>query len=410
MCAWPVATMRWAPGSAGRASAPRDSGPCRHGRIVTPAGRSGEDVERPHDGDAQPSTSGIVDLQGPHHAVEHVEVVDECLGIGVDPHQFGADEAVQRGVAGGVRGAQRRGLELRERRVGRRFDDELDGAGTALDRHRLAAGVHALQRAALGIADEALALEAGGVEPEAEVDQRLDSAPGPRRRHVSREPEPRRAPRLPPPVADGERLQVLDRRAGLDVQRAAVGVDQRQHPLGQLTGDPLLDEHTVVVHRAILDVPPPDSPRRLRRLTASSQQILSSALQAHTMTSTTPPPDDHDGHDEHDRGLQFDMSTLLARRRLLGAVAGAGIATLVAACSNGDDSSGATAPSTTSPSVSTSAATDSTTATTAPASTASTASTHRPQRPHPSRRRAARRSLRRPPGRSRATARTDRTC
>ncbi len=42
--------------------------------------------------------------------------------------------------------------------------------------------------------------------------------------------------------------------------------------------------------------------------------------------------DDPHGDDDHDRGLQFDMSTLLARRRLLGLAAGAAGATLLAAC------------------------------------------------------------------------------
>ena len=49
---------------------------------------------------------------------------------------------------------------------------------------------------------------------------------------------------------------------------------------------------------------------------------------------------DHD--DDHDRGLHFDMSTLLARRRVLSLFAGAGVATLVAACSSGNGDSAPT--------------------------------------------------------------------
>jgi protocatechuate 3,4-dioxygenase beta subunit len=46
---------------------------------------------------------------------------------------------------------------------------------------------------------------------------------------------------------------------------------------------------------------------------------------------TTPRPHDADA-DDHDRGLQFDMSRLLGRRRLLGVVVGAAGTTALAAC------------------------------------------------------------------------------
>ena len=46
---------------------------------------------------------------------------------------------------------------------------------------------------------------------------------------------------------------------------------------------------------------------------------------------TTPRPDDAE-LDDHDRGLQFDMSRLLGRRRVLGLFAGAAGATALAAC------------------------------------------------------------------------------
>ncbi|MET0578826.1 MAG: 3,4-dioxygenase subunit beta [Ilumatobacteraceae bacterium] len=72
--------------------------------------------------------------------------------------------------------------------------------------------------------------------------------------------------------------------------------------------------------------------------------------------------DDHD--DDHDRGLQFDMSTLFDRRRLLALFAGAGATALLVACGSGDDDA-ATA--------STSGGTSGTTATTAAPGTATAA-------------------------------------
>ena len=48
------------------------------------------------------------------------------------------------------------------------------------------------------------------------------------------------------------------------------------------------------------------------------------------MDTTPARHDDHD--DDHDRGLQFDLGTLIARRRLLGLFAGAAGATALAAC------------------------------------------------------------------------------
>ena len=57
--------------------------------------------------------------------------------------------------------------------------------------------------------------------------------------------------------------------------------------------------------------------------------------------------DHHEHDDNHDRGLAYDLSTLLTRRRALGLFAGAGLATLVGC---GSDSGGSsTAPTTAAP-------------------------------------------------------------
>ena len=61
------------------------------------------------------------------------------------------------------------------------------------------------------------------------------------RNHVVPHGGPHRAP-----TANG--ASVVERRPRLDGERAALGVDERQHALGQLPRDPLLDELTVVVH------------------------------------------------------------------------------------------------------------------------------------------------------------------
>ena len=346
---------------------PGQRGPGRDRCVVAPAGRSGDEVEGPGDGGADAGPAGIGEGQRAHHAVEHVEVVDEGLGVGVDDDELGPVEPVQRPVAGGERRAHRRRRELRQHRVGRRFHHELDRARPVSDRHGLAAGVDALHRTTLGVAHEALALEARRVEAEAEVEQRLDTSTRPRRRDVTAEAERRRPPRRAPATTDLERRQVVERWPGLDGERQALGVDEGQDPLGDLPGDPLLDQLAVVVHRAILAA---------GQLTGCSQEAPRSGEDAVRMAPTTP----HDHDDIFDRGLQFDMSTLLGRRRLLSVVAGAGAVAVLAACGADTGGSGATATTTGS------------TAGTTAGTTGATAGTS-------DRLPAARRSPRRPPGR-----------
>ena len=68
----------------------------------------------------------------------------------------------------------------------------------------------------------------------------------------TRQLEPRRPPRRAPRAADGERFEMVEVGSGLDRQRPAVGVDEREHPLPQLALDALLDQVPVVVHDARL--------------------------------------------------------------------------------------------------------------------------------------------------------------
>jgi hypothetical protein len=76
--------------------------------------------------------------------------------------------------------------------------------------------------------------------------------------------------------------------------------------------------------------------------------------------------------DDHDRGLEYDLSTLLRRRRMLGLLAGAGLATLVG-CSN---DAGTT---TSSPTTAGAATTGAASATGTPATTAANCSTEIPE-------------------------------
>jgi protocatechuate 3,4-dioxygenase beta subunit len=65
------------------------------------------------------------------------------------------------------------------------------------------------------------------------------------------------------------------------------------------------------------------------------------------MTTSTQPP--QEPHPDHDRGLEFDLTTLLSRRRSLGMFLGAGAAAALAACTPGgptDPTSSPTASST----------------------------------------------------------------
>lgn len=74
-------------------------------------------------------------------------------------------------------------------------------------------------------------------------------------------------------------------------------------------------------------------------------------------------------HPNHDRGLEFDLSTLLSRRRTLGVLLGAGTAAALAACTPGSDVSG-TSSSSTSSATAAATATEGTTAAASPTASA----------------------------------------
>ena len=92
------------------------------------------------------------------------------------------------------------------------------------------------------------------------------------------------------------------------------------------------------------------------------------------MAPMTSHPDDHEAHD-HDRGLAFDLATLLPRRRMLQLLGGAGLLALAGcAASSKSSTSATTAAGTTSPAGATTTAAGPT-ATTAAGSAATTTAT-----------------------------------
>ncbi len=110
---------------------------------------------------------------------------------------------------------------------------------------------------------QALGLEAGRVGMEAEIDHGFELRAGQLRWHVDGEPEPGRAPRPAPVVADSERPVLTAHRLvvrhwfawripRLDRHRNQVVVHSRKDSLVQLPLDPSLDDLQVVVHDARL--------------------------------------------------------------------------------------------------------------------------------------------------------------
>jgi hypothetical protein len=58
-----------------------------------------DEVEGAFDVAQQPSPAWVVESEGAHQPVEDVEVVHERFGIGVDDHQLGTLEPIQRLLA-----------------------------------------------------------------------------------------------------------------------------------------------------------------------------------------------------------------------------------------------------------------------------------------------------------------------
>src|SRR6476620_2842990 len=82
-----------------------------------------------------------------------------------------------------------------------------------------------------------------------------------------------------------------------------------------------------------------------RRLPGSPKSPMSVSQEDRPMTSAPPnvqPPADHDGLD-HDRGMAYDLTTLLNRRRMLQLIGGAGVLALAGCASSATGASDTTA-------------------------------------------------------------------
>ena len=233
-----------------------DLRPGRHRGLVAPAARRRQHVERPDDRHADAGPAGVVERQRPHHTVQYVEVQQQGLRVGVDAHQLGPLQPVQRLVTRRRRRAERRRAERWEQRVRRRLDGQLDRARLARQGQRLAARVDPLHRPTLRVANQPLALEPRRVGREPEVEERLEpadrtmpSGTSPvRRNHVVPHGGPQR-----PPTANGASASRLG--PASTRERPPLRVHEREHALGQLAVDPLLEQLAVVVHRAIVTSP-----------------------------------------------------------------------------------------------------------------------------------------------------------
>ena len=145
----------------------------------------GDAVERVGERAQQAGATGVVERERSHHTVEHLDVVGERFGVGIDHDQRRPPEPVELTIAGGVGRAEQRWRELREHRVRRRFDVQRDRSSDGIDGVVGSTRMDALQRGERAVVvevdDQPFALESGGTLMEAEVDHRLDPAARPTR-------------------------------------------------------------------------------------------------------------------------------------------------------------------------------------------------------------------------------------
>ena len=253
MWAWPVATTRCVPAPAGRAPARRRGGGARR-RVGAPAATASS-APREHAPDAERGAGRAPGgCASPRRARRSRRAAPRRRGRPAPRRRgrrtyCGSSPAVASEPSGDGWNCGNDGLDAASTSTRERPRDRVHG-------HGLAARVEAVHGVAVGVADQALPAEPGPRPTPSEVEHRLDAVPPAARGvrpvlgHGAREAEPRRVPGLAPRSTDGERRQLVERRPGLDVERLAGGGDERQHPLGQLAGDPLLDQLGVVVHAA----------------------------------------------------------------------------------------------------------------------------------------------------------------
>lgn len=218
-------------------------------------------VDRPED---LPAARGLHGQLG-HQLAEHLQVDHELPHGFVEHREIHAGEGVLRFAARGLLVTELRGQEgvvVEDDGVGSCLDVQphlfaaLDGGA---DAHPLVARVEALHRGAVGPVDQALALEAGHVLVEAEVEERLDGPPGPGLGDGAGRAEPTGAPGSTPPGARldrlglggesfGDRHRLAGRVPHRDVQRHGLGVHGGADALVEDALEAGFDQAAVVMH------------------------------------------------------------------------------------------------------------------------------------------------------------------
>ena len=274
-------------GPARRAPARRRRAPRRPRRRSRPAG--GEHVEGPHDGDADARPARVVERRAcasrrrgrRGRAAAPRRRGRRRTSSARSRRYSGSSPAVAGEPSGDGRNCTRIGFDAAS-------TTSSTGPGSPRDGDGLAARVDALHRAALGVADEALALEARRVGPEAEVEERLDAPARPRRRHLAGEAEPRRAPRRPPPPRR--------RRTGASSSSDGPASTSRARRSGCTSGSTRSVSSRVIrsstSSRSSCMVAHRDIPRR-RRTTSSRpapSELPGAAAHARAMDTTPPTP------------------------------------------------------------------------------------------------------------------------
>ncbi len=200
-----------------------------------------------------------------HQLAEDLQVEHEVPDRLVEHREIHAGERVLRLAARGVLVAEPRGHEgvvVEDDGVGGGLDvqaDLLAALGGGADAHPLVARVEALHRGAVGAVDQALALEAGHVLVEAEIEDRLDGPPGPLLRHGAGDAEPAGTPGSAPAGAHLDGLGVgresFGDRHGLaggvphrDVERHGLGVHGGADALVEDALETGFDQVAVVMH------------------------------------------------------------------------------------------------------------------------------------------------------------------
>jgi hypothetical protein len=265
MCAWPMALIRCAEGTAGDGEHLGEFGACCGGGCVHIL--EVDRVQRLVDRAQQFPAPGAVDRQFGHQLAEDLEVHDEVPHLRVEHGQVHPRDPVLRLVAGRAHVAElgrQEGVVVEDGGVGRGLDVQLDLLAARRlvgHAHPLVVRVDALHRGAVGPVDQALALESGLVGVEAEVEQRLHGPARPLGRDGAAHGDPAGPPGHSPGVAHGQRLpgryQALGDRHGFaggvpdaDLQRDGLGVDRRDDALDQDARESGFDETAVIVHGA----------------------------------------------------------------------------------------------------------------------------------------------------------------